>query len=1037
MSNNDKKLDVISGIDEKIIDKCTRRKIALLTKLKIRTKRIIALTTSASVLCASLAAAFIVIWFNQVPVYTGMTLSRTNPMQNIADIGEDAVLLSTDGFAGALGGTNYEKGNILLDNNKDKDQSQNNGKDTFDAHGPKDIFYCRPGQDFYITVHIDNPKNYEILSFTLNGKKYSSYMFEEGSDMENLVLKCNLGADAFGLVEYTIDAIKYVDGTSIKDVRLKGEKTIKVGVYNPYCQPRAIVENIEKDYTSIKADITLKDEKNVLSYGKYELYAELLTDDGAVVSKKEITLGENKDILFEGIADGVTYKIQAVGYYDNFDGSGYSRHVIGSKSLITTKTALDVEITSTTFDSVSYSMTKQDGIEYLEVKRIYVTFDDPARTPAENTSVEGQSIIGLYSNTRYYLCIEYTFDGIDVLKEVKFKTAERSPLMIEITGATLDSVSFKVTDAHGLKYIEIRRAFLTHDDIYRTPVANTSVNGQTISGLRSGQNYFICVEYAVDGKIYTAEMPYSTPMRDPIMIKITDTSFDSVSYSVYDEHGLAHIEIRKVYVTLDDIDRTPVTNTSVNGQKISGLYSGRRYYLRIEYAVDGETLTVEAPFSTPARAEPVIELKNEKFGLTYVSFGLNIKNADGVTVKIKSVSIYDGDKLVAKQSASNSYTFKNLKAPKVYTVRVEYTVDKNDGNGANTKTVELSVVTQSEGLSIENGKIVGIGSCKDSIVYINMPIEKDAFAYCENIVAIVAGEGVYSENYLDLTECTSSIKYVFGIKTTRANTIMAADIDREYSEEQDGGYTVNRKWLDKTFTKDKNGYVTTTLNDGRKALVAYFGNAKDIVIPDGVKVIMSNTFRDFDIVSVKMSSTVTEICGGAFLSCESLETVVWSPNLTRIGPRAFSECGSLLKADLPSKVTEIGEGAFEACHSLETIIIPDGVTVLESNVFNKFGYGSETKTFVISKNLKVIKSCAVDLWCTGSEMIVLPSTLESIGAQGFCSGGSVFVPKSVQTVGASAFKGCQVYFEASEKPDNWISAVTEGAKSVVWGYKLN
>ena len=949
MSNNDKKLDVISGIDEKIIDKCTRRKIALLTKLKIRTKRIIALTTSASVLCASLAAAFIVIWFNQVPVYTGMTLSRTNPMQNIADIGEDAVLLSTDGFAGALGGTNYEKGNILLDNNKDKDQSQNNGKDTFDAHGTKDIFYCRPGQDFYITVHIDNPKNYEILSFTLNGKKYSSYMFEEGSDMENLVLKCNLGADAFGLVEYTIDAIKYVDGTSIKDVRLKGEKTIKVGVYNPYCQPRAIVENIEKDYTSIKANIILKGEKNVLSYGKYELYAELLTDDGTVVSRKGIALGVNSDVLFEGVADGVTYKIQAVGYYDNFDGSGYSRHVIGSKSLITTKTALDVEITSTTFDSVSYSMTKQDGIEYLEVKRIYVTFDDPARTPAENTSVEGQSIIGLYSNTRYYLCIEYTFDGIDVLKEVKFKTAERSPLMIEITGATLDSVSFKVTDAHGLKYIEIRRAFLTHDDIYRTPVANTSVNGQTISGLCSGQNYFICVEYAVDGKIYTAEMPYSTPVR----------------------------------------------------------------------------------------ADPVIELKNEKFGLTYVSFGLNIKNADGVTVKIKSVSIYDGDKFVAKQSASDNYTFENLKAPKVYTVRVEYTVDKKDGNGARTNTVELSAVTQSEGLEIRDGQIYGIGSCKDKVVYINMPIVADAFNFCTDIVAVIGGENVRDYYYLQFDGCTN-LRYVCGIQSTLPCTVTVGNIDGEYRENSMGdGYTVNSSWLDKIFVKDENGYVTTVLNDGRKALVAYFGNAKDIVIPDGVNVIMSNTFRDFDIVSVKMSSTVTEICGGAFLSCESLETVVWSPNLTRIGPRAFSECASLLKADLPSKVTEIGEGAFEACYSLETIIIPDGVTVLESNVFNKFGYGSETKTFVISKNLKVIKSCAVNLWYSGSEMIVLPSTLESIGAEGFCSGGSVFVPKSVQTVGAHAFKWCQVYFEASEKPDNWISSVTEGAKSVVWGYKLN
>ena len=50
-------------------------------------------------------------------------------------------------------------------------------------------------------------------------------MFQEGSDMEHLVLKVNVG-----LTEYTIDAIKYVDGIVLKDVRMEGEKTIRVMV---------------------------------------------------------------------------------------------------------------------------------------------------------------------------------------------------------------------------------------------------------------------------------------------------------------------------------------------------------------------------------------------------------------------------------------------------------------------------------------------------------------------------------------------------------------------------------------------------------------------------------------------------------------------------------------------------------------------------------------------------------------------------------------------------------------------------------------
>ena len=36
--------------------------------------------------------------------------------------------------------------------------------------------------------------------------------------------------DAEGIVEYTIDAIKYIDGTEIKDVIIDGNKTVMAGV---------------------------------------------------------------------------------------------------------------------------------------------------------------------------------------------------------------------------------------------------------------------------------------------------------------------------------------------------------------------------------------------------------------------------------------------------------------------------------------------------------------------------------------------------------------------------------------------------------------------------------------------------------------------------------------------------------------------------------------------------------------------------------------------------------------------------------------
>lgn len=88
-----------------------------------------------------------------------------------------------------------------------------------------DIYYATPNQDIYISIHIDNPDSYEILSFTLNGKKYTGYMFEEGSDMETIILKYNVG-NTSGIVSYTIDAIKYVDGTPLRTFLLTATKRL-------------------------------------------------------------------------------------------------------------------------------------------------------------------------------------------------------------------------------------------------------------------------------------------------------------------------------------------------------------------------------------------------------------------------------------------------------------------------------------------------------------------------------------------------------------------------------------------------------------------------------------------------------------------------------------------------------------------------------------------------------------------------------------------------------------------------------------------
>jgi len=90
------------------------------------------------------------------------------------------------------------------------------------------IFTAVKNQDIYFTVNLDNPDDFVILSFTLNGEKFQSFQFEYGSTGQKLILKKNV--ESAGTFEYTIDAIQYVDNQAVKNVKMKGDKTVKIKV---------------------------------------------------------------------------------------------------------------------------------------------------------------------------------------------------------------------------------------------------------------------------------------------------------------------------------------------------------------------------------------------------------------------------------------------------------------------------------------------------------------------------------------------------------------------------------------------------------------------------------------------------------------------------------------------------------------------------------------------------------------------------------------------------------------------------------------
>lgn len=111
----------------------------------------------------------------------------------------------------------------------------------------------------------------------------------------------------------------------------------------------------------------------------------------------------------------------------------------------------------------------------------------------------------------------------------------------------------------------------------------------------------------------------------------------------------------------------------------------------------------------------------------------------------------------------------------------------------------------------------------------------------------------------------------------------------------------------------------------------------EVVIPEGVKIIEINAFRNTRICSVKLPDSLVSIREKAFDSCFDLKHVDFGNGIKHIGSAsawyAFFQCG-LEEIEIPMQVTEIGYGAFWGCN-LKKIILHDGLKVISQETFGK------------------------------------------------------------------------------------------------------
>lgn len=116
----------------------------------------------------------------QVPVYKGMTISRSFANAFAMSASDD-----NGNHYGHFKGDHNDRDDEVDQNKPFEDPNapsiEDKANSTLDVVGAAEsIYYADKNQDIFITIRLSNPDSYEILSFTLNGKKYSNYMFEDG-----------------------------------------------------------------------------------------------------------------------------------------------------------------------------------------------------------------------------------------------------------------------------------------------------------------------------------------------------------------------------------------------------------------------------------------------------------------------------------------------------------------------------------------------------------------------------------------------------------------------------------------------------------------------------------------------------------------------------------------------------------------------------------------------------------------------------------------------------------------------------------------
>ena len=207
----------------------------------------------------------------------------------------------------------------------------------------------------------------------------------------------------------------------------------------------------------------------------------------------------------------------------------------------------------------------------------------------------------------------------------------------------------------------------------------------------------------------------------------------------------------------------------------------------------------------------------------------------------------------------------------------------------------------------------------------------------------------------------------------------------------------------------------------------YQSKLKTVVIPANATTIGNSAFEQCaSLISIDIPANVETIGTAVFGGCSSLTTVTFEKGsqLKTIGGGssyygAFSYCTALTSIEIPASVETIEAAAFKGCSSLATVTFENGSQLKTigggSSYYGAFSYCTALTSIEIPASVETIEaaafkgcsSLATVTFENGSQLKTIGGGSSYYGAFSYCTAlTSIEIPASVETIEASAFKGC-------------------------------